>query len=441
MQVIPLRLPSISTGTLWLPLCSPSSTGWQNSNEADWASHYWTTNGVMSALRIELPVAPGAGTSHTFLMRRKVSGGAFADTAVSVTISDTNTSGTWTGSLSMSDTDEVSFRHTASGSPAATTPFATFEFEPTNQKQSQYGGGSWNSRNSLTVAGTLSTTSGGSIFASNNNAAAIAAWQNVMAFDGAITAARFGIDTAKGVNVTFTAYKNGVAQDGTGGTPNITVTVTAGQVHSPLTTFTCNFLRGDVIYWLRNSDAAGGCGLRMGVTITASENGMYMIAGGNETNQPSAAAASFSAPSGVSASGWTTTEAAVQAIAGPSGMALRTLNVVIGTAPGASKQFAYAVRNTGVDTNLTTTISGSSQVTANETRNAIFAAYEKFSFGATPTGTPTQGSINWTIGSRGSGGGGGGGNRGNAGPKGPGGKTLFGTTGMLFWDSINGFGQ
>lgn len=64
-------------------------------------------------LRVRLTVAPGAGTSRTFTIR--VNG---ANTAATVTIADSATTGVFTGNVAAAAGDRITMQHTVSGAPA-----------------------------------------------------------------------------------------------------------------------------------------------------------------------------------------------------------------------------------------------------------------------------------------------------------------------------------
>lgn len=63
---------------------------------------------------LQLPAAPGAGKSWTFTIRANG-----ADTAATITISGTNTTGSWTGTLNLSAGDLICYSAVSAGTPAS----------------------------------------------------------------------------------------------------------------------------------------------------------------------------------------------------------------------------------------------------------------------------------------------------------------------------------
>lgn len=93
----------IGMGQSWGSTESPS-------NEATSGPTTWTAQDF----RIWLQTAPGAGKSRTFTVRKNRSNSALA-----VTIANTDTEGVDTSSPNFTSNDEISLRHTQSGSPAS----------------------------------------------------------------------------------------------------------------------------------------------------------------------------------------------------------------------------------------------------------------------------------------------------------------------------------
>ena len=76
---------------------------------------------TVTRIAVKLAAAPGAGKSRAFTLR--VNG---ADTACTVTISDTATANTASCSVSIANDDLVATADAPTGSPTATTPAISY---------------------------------------------------------------------------------------------------------------------------------------------------------------------------------------------------------------------------------------------------------------------------------------------------------------------------
>lgn len=89
------------------------------------------TNGVISKIYARRSVVPGAGTSATYTLRVGAGGGAMANSALAVTISDSNFTNSATGSVSISAGDFLSIGVTISGTPASAIGLVCLDWAPT----------------------------------------------------------------------------------------------------------------------------------------------------------------------------------------------------------------------------------------------------------------------------------------------------------------------
>lgn len=86
---------------------------------------------TVSDFKVILDTAPGAGKSRTFTLRKNG-----VDTACTLTISDTATSGTFSGSVSFAADDLISIKETSTGTPTAPgRVYWWFYFNTTGAKQ------------------------------------------------------------------------------------------------------------------------------------------------------------------------------------------------------------------------------------------------------------------------------------------------------------------
>ena len=98
---------------------------------------------TLTDFKVVVDTAPGAGKSYTFTIVKAASGGAeaFGDTALSFTISDTDTSGSDTGSVSVSAGEKLAIKSVPSGTPAATHLSFAINFTPGTSNYSILAGG------------------------------------------------------------------------------------------------------------------------------------------------------------------------------------------------------------------------------------------------------------------------------------------------------------
>jgi len=217
----------------------PNFTGAWTSSEsiARWAAGISCTvkNPTMS-----LQTAPGAGKSWSFQIRKN---GADVTGAV-ISIADTAQSGTYLGSIVVAPGDEFTIQSTPSGTPTATgITTLTWEQESATSGESQHTGYvNAPSTTLLRYKGPLSEASGG--------------WEttappatNVISLAGSFTKliAVLAAAPGAGTSYVFTFYKNGVKQDGGGGTVNTTLTVSDAEITDSVT-FDLPVVPGDEVY-------------------------------------------------------------------------------------------------------------------------------------------------------------------------------------------------
>jgi hypothetical protein len=99
-------------------------------------------DGTLTSISYRLGVAPGAGKSFLFVLYKNntIQDGSGGTPDTQVTISESGTTGTWTGSLSLSAGDRIYASATPSGTPAATSIGSGCKFVATIDGESQYVG-------------------------------------------------------------------------------------------------------------------------------------------------------------------------------------------------------------------------------------------------------------------------------------------------------------
>jgi hypothetical protein len=187
---------------------------------------------------VKFSVAPGTGTSRTLTVQN--SGAA---TMAAVTVSDTNTTGSNNRrSLTIAATQLVDLRMSLSGTPAAAN-LAEAGLNIYSDRYPMVAATAANASTSVTSYMGLAHTSG----IQTTTANASHTWLGA----GKLKGFRFQI-----INATITSgswlatmYKNGVAQDGAGGTPDTRMTVDSTNSAVSNTTTEVTTADNDTFYW------------------------------------------------------------------------------------------------------------------------------------------------------------------------------------------------
>jgi hypothetical protein len=247
-QILPFHNQVVlaGTATAYISLVSGMVSG----TAVTAANVSWVVDGELVYLRIEIDDAPGTGKSWTFTVQI-----AEVDTAAVIVIADSDVSGEWTGTLAVADGDLVRIECVPSGSPPNTFPrYVTAEFEHTADDESGYAmsGLVFNQPIYLGLFG------GGQVEGATDDEGDA---PNIAPMDGTVVADRIYVGTGLFAgDVTAVIYKNGIAQDGTGGTVDTAYTVSstgaAGIAGSK--TFTLPFVAGDELVRKVSMSGFGG---------------------------------------------------------------------------------------------------------------------------------------------------------------------------------------
>lgn len=333
---------------------------------------------------VSLTVAPGAGKSRTLKIQKND-----VDTALTITISETATSGSITGTeVTFAALDTIRLISIETNAPAATTFRSAIEIEPDTDGQFLYGYSTISDNPSF-----LCPLSG----ASN-------AWElsgafhraNLIGTPGAFTKHVYRERTAPGVGHTrtMTLYLNGVKQDGIGGTVDTRATLT-GTDTVVTVTFNLPVASGDTLTCEKSSTGtpAGStwqCGTLAFEPTTPFQ---YMFCashnGANNTG-----IRSYVRPHDAGNDAWTTTEADRLFIGhGSVDLIFETIRAELSGAPGAGKSWTFLLRKNGADTDLAVTIADSATTgTAIVDPKVTISAGDTWSIAAIAAGTPPSSS-------------------------------------------------
>lgn len=377
VQVMPFQ-GSVSYSTTVSTYLQPF-IGCPNSDSAVSETAPWPVSGVLSFLRLEIAAAPGSGASWTFTLM--VNG---VDTSVVVTISDSATVGTWSGSLAITAGDLIIMRVDPANGPATgAVNHTTLEFEPTSPVSSGY-------VQKATVTSVTQYVGAFGAGASNVSGDAVA---NLSPLSGDIVAIHGYIAAAASAStITCTLYKNGVAQDGSGGTPDTRLVIASGSGAAATASLsvTVPMSPGDTFYveMVRTSGATRSTSWSCRVDADEpSQSIMAAILGA-----PSAAANRW-APirCGEAATGWATatSDAAHRTTIGPTAITLSDLYVTVASAPTAGKSRTFTVRAADVDSSLSATIADANVEGSDLSDEASVPANAILTIAHVPSGTPT----------------------------------------------------
>ena len=379
-QVITWRGPtgSLIGGTYYYPFAATS--GSNNVAIVAQTLVHVPISGTFRQFCVSLSSAPGAGTSWTFTLY--VDGVA---SALSVVIADAETTGSNVATdVAITAGQKITMLVTRSG--VTTLPNARYsvEFE------------------SETAAASFIATAGSSNNTSTNYAGLLCddAWgttQNlhitVIPTSGTITRLDvYGGPTISGSR-TFTILKNGTDQDGTGGTPDTRITLTAGGAIEGSTTFSLPVVAGDQLMLRSTPTGAQAVATGYSIAFDATVPGESIMAGGSVT--PNSSADQKAALHDVSG-GWTA--GGVNNIGNPTTFGVRDLYWLIQTAPGAGNSWTFTVRVNDVDTSLALTIADAATSGSNLTDSITVVDGDTLGIFSHPVSSPTAaGVMTWSA--------------------------------------------
>jgi len=384
----------INTGGVWYSGLVPAagSASGLFTTDVNRVCTPWSVAGTFRKLRVKVASAPGAGDTYTFTLYVN------SLSALTVTISDTNTEAVdLSNEVTVAAGDHVYLHRNSSGFDASNLTHWSLEFEGDTDNESGY-----------------QCWAIGAIFGGNTYHAApfgmhaavttVNISLSLVAVPGVITRydVRYSIAAGVGESNFSVLYKNGVAQDGTGGTPDTRLTV-GNTTTGNLTGFSLTIAPGDLIQY-RFTQSGGAASTFIGVStkVVATTDGYFQL---------SALSLSSLIPTGATNYGewsfipWTTTEAnATQTL--DSSWWASTLYVSAASGTGAGKSYTFDVRqNSASPANTPTAIlSGTTSPTTASDADAghliVFASTDTIGLRSVPAGTPSAPQIHFALGVR-----------------------------------------
>ncbi len=351
----------------------------------------WAVTGTFKNLSITLASAPGAGNSLTFTLM--VNG---SDTAMVVTISESATSGSdLINTAAITAGQLVTLKCVPASLPTVSTVQCALDFDSTTVKESGYGGPT-----TMLVAVTRTNA-----LMWPQNVTNWAGDVSVASVAGTFTALFVAIDVTSsgGAGWTFTILKNGVLQDGAGGTPDTRISL-IDAVLTGSSTFSLTVSPGDY-FQLRATEvgSAGTMSPAFGVRFVATTDGECML-GGNPASAaggPSATATEYTRFTGaiaVGASDIDGTEANHLVTVGVSPFTLSALYCLLNLSPNTpSSSYQFNQRkNSGAGT-LTATITEPATTASDLVNSQSFVTGNTLDMEIVPTLVPLVRTPAWAA--------------------------------------------
>lgn len=361
---------------------STSATNW-NYIVAQSQSNYSATESAraitlsaamtLSSLYVQIDTAPGGAASYTFTVYKNG-----IATALTAAISGTNTSATdSTDSVSFAAGDTISMGVTPANTPAAIT-MSMWNMQATASSFQQIMGAHSSSLNTtaplyfgVNSTGTAATTQ----FASQSDAAM------VIAAAGTLSLLNLTLSGTPGSGQSYAA-----TLELNGADSALVATVADTNTTNTDATHSINVLPGDVVSLkITPTGTPTARSPKWCMVFTPTTNGESIFGYGSNA-APSNTAANYEQPLGVGGAGWASTESSRNNLI-PGGFTLKRLYVSAATAPGGSASYTYTMRASGVNTLLTTTMTGSA-TTANVNADVDISQGQQMTIGVVPATTP-----------------------------------------------------
>jgi hypothetical protein len=350
----------------------------------------WMVAGTFRNLIVTTPTDPGGTARWDFTLRLNNSNTALT----AAIVAGTTTGRDIANDVAVAVGDVLTMQCVPTNTPnvAGTTGEwqLSIEFEGDNPAESGYSG--------CAQPLNSTTTLRNGVFAPYGWNATAALVQNVVAAAGSLTAARIRLTGSPGAgnSYVFNLYKNGVKQDGTGGTVDTTITIadaaTSGDWSGTLT-----LAAGDTVYWecVPNSSPT----LRsaaMGVRFLATTDGQANFCGVN-TSTINATNNTYSSIMSRD-DDWDTSEGSNEMRGGVTSFGLSGLRVLLNGDPSPGSYNFSVRRNTSSPAGTPSATVTAGNTSASDLTNAItIADGDLFTIRADPDSSPTARQAAWAF--------------------------------------------
>ena len=337
--------------------------------------------------RVVLGTAPGSGVSRTFTI---VKNGSATSLAVTITGTSQTTAIDTSNDVSFAAGDTVRMDMTVSGGTPAVSTFAfVIEGEGPDVYTSLYNFGE--AGLNTEVGNTVSWD--GALYGGRWTTSNADFMSSVVATPGTITGYRVLMTTAPGAAKTRTIhiFKNGVKQDGTGGTVDTTLTFTGtGTNVSQTATFSLTVAATDRLYIQQDPGGTtpATTWIHGSLTFVADDPGVANFGFCADDLCPQAGATEYCWPYGVTdLASWDVNEVEREIYGPESYVELSGLYVHVTVAPGSGKSLAFTVRENQGDTAQTCTIADSATSASSGGALITFSSGDELSIECVGTGS------------------------------------------------------
>lgn len=211
---------------------------------------------------------------------------------------------------------------------------------------------------------------------------------SLVGVNGTVTAIRIAVSSDPGVGKSrvFNLVKNGVVQDGTGGTVDTTATNAAGTTTASAS-FSLPVVAGDTLS-LKFTATGGATNPDMSGSIAfVGETATFMIGGAATESLSTTAGTSFCKPYPSNTDTSSGTEGDHEFI-GADDLEINGIRVYLPTAPGSTDSRAFTLRKAASDTALTVTLTGSDQAAFLGGQSVTIGYADEWCVEETRTGSP-----------------------------------------------------
>ena len=327
----------------------------------------WLIASTAKSLNVRLSVAPGGGKSFTYTLEVDT-GTGFADSAITFSIADAATSGGITTDVTLPAGCKVRLRRDSSGAPTIGTQWTTFAADGSNAGQSYHG-----------IANFQLNTSVSRNWApwTGRHTSPPSSSGNIVAAEGQVTGWSVELDGVPdpGTSYRIALIKNGVVQDGSGGTIDTAQTVDDTSSTSISWTGSLACAPGSQVYLnITPSNTPPNLIAGVGLSFLAVNDGESNVGHTSDATMLTSAGTYFASPmQGTSTYDWTATEANVEVYNdSPYAIVIRSLFAKMNLTPAASLTFSYRLNGANASGGPSVTLSG---VTSNaDTTNSFTVA-------------------------------------------------------------------
>ena len=310
--------------------------------------------------------APGAGTNLTFNLRQNL-----ADSTLEVTISDENTSGADSGSITASVGDRLAYEVSTDG-VATTSAWLSVEFVPDADGE-------------IPIMGNIGDVTDNTYhlpYGQGSGDTVVGERNQLLSASGTLSDLYLHCDTAPtaGNSVQMTLYKNEAST-------SLTATVSDTDTTANDTANSVSVSAGDTITMRIDTTGTPATGnIAFGMKFT-SQKALEVPMVGGTLDDPSNSSTEYNVPFGGNSNFGSTEADSRDVILNSTGF-IKDFYVNLDDAPGAGKSRALTVRKNAADTALTVTVADSDTSGSLTGTIVQVTAGDKISIEHTPSGTP-----------------------------------------------------